>query len=103
MIVSEVQYIAEDQAALVADYIRLKLTLEKNGVDMKWETFDGESKYMSGRAWLMQAEYERVNADAIRVEAFDLEVPTHIIIVNGRRFEIPLTGAQQTRVYRFPL
>jgi len=103
MIVSEVVYVAEDQAALTADYLRLKLYLEKSGVDQKWETFDGESKYMTGRAWLMQAEFERVNADTLRVEAFDLEVPNHYLIVNGRKIQIPLTGPGMTQIFRFPL
>lgn len=103
MIVTEVVYAAEDQALLTADYIRLKLFLEKNGVDMKWTTFEGESKFMNGTAWLMKAEYERVEADAIRVEAFDLEVDSHHLLVNGHKFTIPLTGIQQTREYRFLL
>lgn len=103
MIVSEVVYTSEEQAHLTANYIRLKLNLEKNGVDLKWETFEGESNHMSGRAWLMQAEYERVEADTLRVEAFNLEVDRHILSVNGSRFEVPLTGSNQTRLYRFPL
>jgi len=103
MIVSEVVYVPEDQAAAVSNYIRLKLWLEKNGVELKSETFEGESKFMKGRAWLMQAEYERVEADTLRVEAFNLEVPTHTLLVDGRRFEVPLTGANRTQTFRFQL
>ena len=103
MIVREVVYHSEDQAALVSNYIRLKLTLEKNGIPLKWETFEGESKYMDGTAWLMQAEYERVDADTLTVEAFNLEVDSHILTVDGQRFQVPLTGSNQTRMYRFQL
>jgi hypothetical protein len=104
MKVTEVVYTAQDQASQTADWIRLKMTLERQGVDVSpTETFEGESKFMNGRAWLMQAEYEQVDADALRVEAFDLEVPSHVLSVNGHPFNIPLTGSNQTRTYRFQL
>jgi len=103
VIVTEVVYQPEGQAAIVADYIRLKMWLEKQGVDMKWETFEGESKFMKETAWQMEAEFERVDADVIRVEAFDLEIPEHTLIINGRRIPIPLTGPGQTQVFRFAL
>ena len=103
MIVREVMYRPEGQAAMVSNFIRLKLTLEKGGVPLKWETFEGDSKFMDGRSWLMQAEYERVDADTLTVEAFNLEVDSHILSVDGQRFQVPLTGSNQTRMYRFPL
>lgn len=103
MIVSEVVYVPEDQAAAVSNYIRLKLWLEKDGVEQKSETFEGDSKYMKRTSWLMMAEYERVDADTLRVEAFNLEVPVHTLVVDGRRFEIPLTGSNRTQTFRFPL
>lgn len=103
MIVTEVVYVPEEQAAAVSDFIRLKMWLEKGGVDQKSDTFEGDSKYMKDKAWLMMAEFERVEADTLRVEAFNLEVPVHTLLVNGRRFEIPLTGANLTQTFRFGL
>jgi hypothetical protein len=103
MRVSEVVYTAADQALLTSDSIRLKLTLEKNGVDMKSETFEGESRYMNGKVWLMQAEYEQVEADTLRVEAFNLDVDSHFLTVGDKQFKIPLTGTNETRTYRFSL
>ena len=103
MRVSEVVYHASDQAALTANYIRLKMTLLNQGVEMKAKTFEGESKYLDKSAWLMQNEYEQVEADELSVEAFNLEVPTHSLSVNGRMFDIPLTGSNTTRTYTFRL
>lgn len=106
MKVSTVVYLAEDQAKLTSDYIRLKLTLVKNGVDMDWTTMDGDSKTMNNRAWMVAHGYragEGIEADELRVEAFDVEVNSHILEVNGRRFRVPLTGALKTATYRFRL
>lgn len=104
MRVSEVVYTAEDQALIVSDAIRLKLTLENHGVDQRSETFEGESKYMNGKAWLMSAGYDQVEADTLRVEAFNLDVGSHFLTVNGGQpIYIPLTGTNETRTYRFPL
>ncbi len=106
MKVSKVIYLAEDQAKLTADYIRLKLTLVKAGVDMDWTTFDGDSKTMNQRTWDVAHGYragEGIEADELRVEAFDLEIDSHILEVNGRRFRVPLTGALKTATYSFRL
>lgn len=106
MKVSKVIYRAEDEAALVADYIRLKLTLVRGGVDMRWTDFDGDSKTMDEREWSVAHGYdagEGVEADELRVEAFDVEINSHILEVDGRRFRIPLTGALNKATYRFPL
>lgn len=106
MKVSKIVYLAEDDAKLTADYIRLKLTLVRNGVDQRWTDFDGDSKTMNERTWSVAHGYdagEGVEADALRVEAFDLEIDSHILDVNGRRFRIPLTGALKTATYSFRL
>lgn len=100
MIVTEVDYVATDEAAKTSDSIRLKLYLEKAGVDQSWDTLEGESQYLNGQAWLMHG---GVDADAIRVEAFNLDVDNQFIIVNGQQFLIPLTGSNQTQTYRFQL
>jgi len=104
--VSKVIYLAEDDAKRSADYIRLKLWLLKNGVEQDWTEFDGDSKTMDGRTWMVAHGYragEGIEADELRVEAFDLEVNTHILEVNGHRIGIPLTGALKTATYSFPL
>lgn len=106
MKVSKVIYRAEDEAARVSDYIRLKLWLVKGGVDQRWTTWDGDSKTMDERTWSVAHGYdagEGLDADELRVEAFDLEVNSHILEVNDRRFRVPLTGALKTATYRFPL
>ena len=104
--VSKIVYVAENEAKLSADYIRLKLFLVKNGVDQDWTEFDGDSKTMSGRTWLVahgERAGEGIEADELRVEAFDLEVNTHILEVNGLRIGIPLTGALRTVTHSFRL
>lgn len=106
MKVSKVVYLAEDEAALVSDYVRLKLTLVKGGVDMDWTTFDGDSKTMHDRTWNVAHGFRAgagIEADELRVEAFDVEVNSHILEVDGRRFRIPLTGALRTATFRFGL
>jgi len=104
--VSKIVYLAEDQAKLTSDYIRLKLWLVKNGVDQDWTEFDGDSKTMNQRTWDVAHGYragEGIEADELRVEAFDLEVNTHVLEVNGHRIGIPLTGALRTATYSFRL
>ena len=106
MKVSKIVYLAEDQAKLSADYIRLKLYLVKGGVDQDWTSFDGDSKTMNLREWIVAHGYRAgagIEADELRVEAFDLEVNTHILDVNGRRIIVPLTGDLKTATYSFPL
>lgn len=106
MKVSKIVYLAEDQAKLTADYIRLKLYLVKDGVDMDWTTMDGDSKTMNERTWSVahgDRAGEGIEADELRVEAFDLEVDSHILEVDGRRFTVPLTGALKTATYSFRL
>lgn len=92
---------------MTGDYIRLKMTLEKGGVAMNWETFDGESKTMAERAWLVSHGYRAgagIDADSLLVEAFDLELDSHFLIVNGKKaIPIPITGSLQTKTYRFRL
>jgi hypothetical protein len=100
MLVTEVVYAAEDEAARVSDSIRLKLYLEKGGVDQKWTTLEGDSQYLNGQSWLLT---EGVEADTIRVEAFNLDVGNHFIIVDGQKFHLPQTGTNETGTYRFPL
>lgn len=106
MKVSKVVYRAEGPAALTADYIRLKLTLVKGGVDQDWTDFDGDSKTMNERTWDVAHGYRAgagIEADQLRVEAFDLEINSHVLDVDGRRIVVPLTGALRTATYRFPL
>lgn len=106
MRVKEVIYVAKDQAALTADYIRLKLTLVKDGVDMDWTTLDGESNTMNQRVWSVAhggRAGEGIEADEIRVEAFDLEVDSHYLNINGHEIYIPKTGVLNTQTYSFPL
>ena len=106
MKISKVTYLAEGDAARTSDYIRLKMTLVKGGVDMDWTDFDGDSKTMNAREWIVAHGYRAgagIEADQLRVEAFDLEVNSHILQVNGKRFLVPLTGALKTATYRFPL
>jgi hypothetical protein len=100
MLVTSVTYAAEDEAARTSDSIRLKLYLEKAGVDQKWTTLEGDSQFLNGQAWLIR---DGVEADAIRVEAFNLDVPSHHLVVNGRSLDIPLTGSNNTLTYRFSL
>lgn len=100
MLVTEVVYQAEDEASRVSDFIRLKLTLEKAGVDQKWTTIEGNSQYLNGQPWLLT---EGVQADTLRVEAFNLDVANHYVIVDGQKFQVPLTGSNLTQTYRFPL
>jgi len=104
--VSKVVYLAEDAAKLTSDYIRLKLALVKAGVDMDWTEFDGDSKTMNQRTWDV-AHGDRagagIEADELRVEAFDVEINSHILSVNGHRIRIPLTGALKTATYSFRL
>ncbi|GAJ00469.1 unnamed protein product [marine sediment metagenome] len=106
MKVSKVVYLAEGPAKLSADYIRLKMTLVKGGVDQDWTDFDGDSKTMNERTWSV-AHGDRagagIEADQLRVEAFDLEIDSHILEVDGKRILVPLTGALKTATYRFPL
>lgn len=106
MKVSKVVYRAEDQAKMTADYIRLKLTLVRGGVDQDWTDFDGDSKTMTGRTWDVAHGYRAgagIEADELRVEAFDVEINTHVLDVDGRRIVVPLTGALSTATYRFRL
>lgn len=106
MKVSKVIYRAEGEAARVSDYIRLKMWLLKGGVKQRWETWDGDSKTMDERTWSVAHGYdagEGLEADELLVEAFDLEVNSHILEVNGRRFLVPLTGALKTNTYSFRL
>ena len=106
MKVSKITYLAEDQAKLTSDYIRLKLYLVKGGVDQDWTEFDGDSKTMNARVWSVahgERAGEGIEADELRVEAFDLEVNTHVLEVNGNRIGIPLTGALRTATYSFRL
>ncbi|GAJ14960.1 unnamed protein product [marine sediment metagenome] len=106
MKVSKVVYLAEGPAKLSADYIRLKMTLVRAGVDQDWTEFDGDSKTMNMREWIV-AHGERagagIEADTLRVEAFDLEIDSHILEVDGKRILLPLTGALKTATYTFPL
>jgi len=104
--VSQVIYLARDEAAKTADWIRLKMTLLKGGVKQDWTTFDGDSKTMNLREWMVAHGYragEGIDADELRVEAFDLEINTHILSVNGHEIVIPLTGALKTETYSFRL
>jgi len=104
--VSKVTYLAEGDAALTSDYIRLKMTLVKGGVDQDWTDFDGDSKTMNLREWIVAHGYRAgagIEADMLRVEAFDLEINSHILEVDGKRIFVPLTGALKTATYRFPL
>lgn len=106
MKVSKIVYKAEDEAKLTADYIRLKLYLMKGGVDQRWTDFDGDSKTMNNHTWSVAHGYDAgagVEADALRVEAFDLEINSHILEVDGHRIRVPLTGALKTATYQFPL
>jgi len=100
MLVTEVVYEAEDEAAKVSDFIRLKLYLEKADVDQKWTTLEGDSQYLNGQSWLMVT---GVDADTIRVEAFNLDVGNHYIVVNGQKYLVPQTGSNQTGTFRFQL
>ena len=106
MKVSKVVYLAEGAAKLTSDYIRLTMTLVRGGVDQRWTTFDGDSKTMHQREWSVAHGYDAgagIEADMLRVEAFDLEVDTHILEVDGKRIVVPLTGALKTATYTFPL
>lgn len=106
MLVKEVVYLAENQAALTADYIRLKMTLMKGGVPMDWNTFDGESKTMTERTWLVshsERAGEGIEADELQVEAFDLEIDSHYLLVNDKKIYIPKTGSLNTKTYKFAL
>jgi len=106
MLVKEVVYVAEGAAKLTSDYIRLKMTLVRGGVDQDWTTFDGESKTMTERSWMVAHGYragEGIEADELRVEAFDVEIDSHFLFVNDKKIYIPKTGALNTRTYKFPL
>ena len=105
MFVNTIEYQARDQASLTGDYIRLKMTLMKNGVaQTNEEVFDGQSDTMNKRAWLLShLRGQPVDADTLKVEAYDLELPNHVLVVDGREIVIPLTGQLQTRIYTFPL
>lgn len=106
MKVSKVVYVAEGEAAEAADYIRLKLYLVRQGVDQRWTTMEGDSKTMSDNTWSVAHGYdagEGIEADELRVEAFDVEINSHVLLVNGKRIVVPLTGALKTETYRFPL
>ena len=99
MRISRITYKAEGTASRHDDGIILTVSLLRKGELVASVDFSGASDKLNGSFH----DIEPVTADKLQINAFDVEIESHYIQVDGLQFPIPLTGNEKRLIYEYDL
>jgi len=99
MIVNEIMYLVKDEAAIVNEGFKYNISLLKNDIIVWSDEIFGGSREMNG--WTI--EVPSIEADKVKVVAYDIEIDSHFIVINNVEFRIPKSKDNETIEYEFSL
>jgi len=98
MIVNEIMYLAEDDAAEINEGFKYDISLLKNNVVVWTGKIFGGSREMIG--WTI--EVPSIETDKVRVSAYDVEIDSQFIVINSFiELQIPKSEDNRTVEYEF--